>query len=211
MKNSKRILASLIIAGLCACSKPDAASTPSGTAVTASGSTQPISHAETAVSRAEPLNAAPLGVEVGYANLEGVKAKFSGVTKLENDGINKYSGGPMLSSNGDGVGLDGLSNLTFIFDKDNVLAAVLMTLPKNPTDVFAKLSGKYQVVDNKIDKFMNYGNAKLEKGETVVVIEALHLSFDMSVRYLTKQLSAEFMRQSESDEKQKRQDQTNKL
>lgn len=211
MKNSKRILALLIIAGLCACGKPDAASVPSGTAVTASGSTQPISHGQPAVSRAEPLNAAPLGVEVGYANLEGVKAKFSGITKLENDGINKYSGGPMLSSNGDGVGLDGLSNLTFIFGKDNVLAAVLMILPKNPTDVFAKLSGKYQVVDNKIDQFMNYGTAKLEKGETVVVIESTHLSSVMGVVYQTKQFADEAQRRNEIDEKQKRQDQTNKL
>ena len=222
MRNSKCILAALILATLSACSKAELAAMPSAvvanaqnvvvplTAV-ANANTQPVSKAGPATSRGEPQNVAPLGVEVGYANLEGVKAKFAPLTKLENSGINLYSGGPMLVSNGEGVGLDGLTELLFIFDKDDVLSAVMMTLPKNPTDVFGKLAGKYQVVENRIDKFMNYGTAKLAKGDTIVKIEAAHLSFEMSVTYMTKQFASEFARQSAEAKEQKRQEQTGKL
>lgn len=211
MTNSRSILATLILAALCSCGKSETTALSSETAVNVSGKPQLVSQAGPIVSRVEPVNAAPLGVEVGYANLEGVRAKFSGITKLQDDGINQYSGGPMFTSNGDGVGLDGLTNLVFIFDQNNILSAVLMTLPKNPIDVFAKLSGKYKVVENRIDKFMNYGSAKLEKGETTIVIEAAHLSFKMSVNYLTKQLAGEIARQSDDAQRQKHQEQTNKL
>jgi hypothetical protein len=170
MRNSKCILTVLMLATLSACSKAELAAMPS--ALVANANTQQVSKAGPATSRSEPQNVAPLGLEVGYANLEGVKAKFAALTKLENRGINQYSRGPMLVSNGEGVGLEGLSELLLIFDKDDVLSAVVMTLPKNPTDVFGKLAGKYQVVENRIDKFMKYGTAKLAKGDTIVEIEA---------------------------------------
>lgn len=134
------------------------------TAAGANANGHQISPASPAISRAEPINAAPLGVEVGYAIFEGAKSKFAPLTKLENGGINKYAGRRMLISNGEGVELDGLSKLTFIFGKDNILSGVLMTLPKSPIDIFEKLSGNYQVIENRIDKFMNYGSAKREKG-----------------------------------------------
>ena len=209
MKNSNRILTLLMLAALCACGKTESAAIP--TVAIANANSQQISSAGPKISRNEPLNAAPLGVEVGYANFEGVRTKFSPLTKLEDGGINKFTGGPMLISNGEGVGLDGLSKLVFVFDKGNILSAVLMTMPKNPVDVFEKLSGKYRVIENRIEKFMNYGGAKLEKGETTVVIEAAHLSFEMSVSYLTKKLAGEFARQSDDAAKQKRQEQTSKL
>ena len=118
----------------------------------------PATQQELLASREPSANAAPLGLEIGFANLAGVKHKLGGMTNLESIGTNEYSEGPMLRSSGEGLGVDGLSQLLLIFDKDNVLVGVVMTLPKAPKDVLQKLSEKYQVVDNRIDAFMNNFN-----------------------------------------------------
>lgn len=201
----------MVFASLSACSDKETSVSPAQPGAAPFGKVQQLQQSAPIVSRDQPQNAAPLGIEVGYANLAGVKAKLGVITKLEDRGTNQYTGGPMLVSGGDGAGVDGLSQLVLIFDKNNILAGILMTLPKDPKGVFAKLSGKYHAVDNKIDNFMNNGYAKLEKGESVVEVDAPHLSFQMEVRYLTKQLLADFQRQSAEDEARKHQEQTNKL
>lgn len=163
------------------------------------------------VSREPSVNAAPLGLEIGFANLAGVKNKLGGITGLEGAGTNEYSGGPMLCSSGEGLGVDGLSQLLLIFDKDNVLVGVVMTLPKAPKDVLQKLSEKYQVVDNRIDAFMNNGYARLGKGGSLIEIDAPHLSFTMEVRYLTQKLMADYQQKSAAANAKQRQEQVNKL
>lgn len=163
------------------------------------------------VSRETPVNAAPLGIEIGYANLAGVREKLGGSTKLEETGTNRYSGGPMLESNGDGLGVDGLTSLLLIFDKNNVLAGVVMTLPKNPKGIAEQLAEKYRMVDNKIDTFMNKGYARMEKGDSVVEINAPHMAFTMDIRYLSKQFLADYQRESAEEVARKKQDQVNKL
>lgn len=163
------------------------------------------------VIRDQAQNAAPLGVEIGYANLKGVKEKLGSVATLKDQGVNEYSGGPMLVSDGAGLGVEGLSQLVLIFDKTNILTGVVMTLPKDPKNIFSQLSAKYKPVDNRIDNFMNYGSARLQKGDSLIEIDAPHLSFAMEVRYLTKQLMADYKTQSADQEARKKQDQANKL
>lgn len=58
-----------------------------------------------------------------------------------------------LSSNGTGLDIDGLSEITFIFSKDGILEGVLMTLPKKTVEMHNSFSKKYKVVTNKIDSF----------------------------------------------------------
>lgn len=190
-------LAAAVAAALCGCGKTDTAA-----AVPAS---------PPAISRDQPANAAPLGLEIGFANIAGVKSKIGSTAKLEDKGINQYSGGPMLLSDGQGLGLEGVTSALFIFDKAGTLAGLVMAMPKDPKDMLEKLSGKYSVVDNRIDTFMNNGYARLEKGDSFVEIDAPHLDFSMEVRYLTKQLMADFQKQRSEAEANKRQEQTNKL
>ncbi len=171
----------------------------------------PATQQELLASREPSANAAPLGLEIGFANLAGVKHKLGGMTNLESVGTNEYSEGPMLRSSGEGLGVDGLSQLLLIFDKDNVLVGVVMTLPKAPKDVLQKLSEKYQVVDNRIDAFMNNGYARLGKGESLIEIDAPHLSFTMEVRYLTQKLMADYQQKSAAANAKQRQEQVNKL
>lgn len=151
-------------------------------------------------------NANPFGVEVGVATLADVQKAIGTKTRLNQTGTNKYTGGKMFTADGAGLDVEGVNEITFIFDQANVLAAVLVKMPKDPKALAKTFSGKYQVVSNRIDGFMNYGYARFQKGNTVIEIDAPHLSFDMEVRYLTKALMAAYLQQSSSDEaaKQKR-------
>jgi hypothetical protein len=163
------------------------------------------------ISREQPLNASPLGIEVGFANLQGVKQKIGSLTTLKSEGTNQFSGGEMLVSNGEGLGVGGLTSAAFIFNKSGTLAGVVMTLPKKPADMFEILSKKYKAVDNKIDPSMGYGYAKLAKGDCVVEIDADRLSGTMEVRYLTNQLLSDFKKKSSEQEAQKKQGQPAKM
>jgi hypothetical protein len=53
-------------------------------------------------------------------------------TVPEEVGLNAYSNGWMLEGHGQGLNLDGLSEIVFIFDTKDVLAGVLMTRPGSP-------------------------------------------------------------------------------
>lgn len=152
-------------------------------------------------------NAAPLGLELNVATYAQVKQQLGGKTSLTDAGTNKYSGGRMVESNGDGLGIDGLSSITFIFDKADKLAAVLMTLPK---DSFAKtlsaLSGKYKLLEKQVP-FVGNASAKLQQGETIIELNAPHMSFQMTVMYATQALKQSFTQQASNERaaKEKRQ------
>lgn len=162
-------------------------------------------------SRPQPQNAAPLGLELGYATLTSVKEKIGGVARLEDAGTNEYSNGPMLKSDGKGLDVDGLSSALFVFDSNQILVGVVMTLPKSAKETYATLAKKYKPVEKKIDNFMNYGYARLSKGDSFIEVDAPHLSFEMEVRYLTKKLMADFKQKSVSNETKKKQKKANQL
>ena len=164
-----------------------------------------------ATSREPATNAAPLGLEIGYANIGGVKAKIGKSTDLVDKGINAYTYGPMLSSNGAGLDIDGLSEITFIFNKDGVLEGVLMTMPKKAVEMHGSLSKKYKVVTNNIDTFMGNGYAKYSKGDSIVELNAPHMSFKMNINYLSKKLMADFLRESQAEATSKKKNQESKL
>lgn len=161
-------------------------------------------------------NAAPLGLELGVATYGQVKQEVGGKTSLSDAGTNKYSGGKMLQGDGAGLGIEGLSGISFIFDQSDKLAAVLMKMPKgsgfgdlengNFTKTLKALSGKYQLIEKKVP-FVGDASAKLQQGDSVIEIAAPHLSFEMTVNYLTKSLKQAFTQQATGERaaKEKRQ------
>ena len=161
-------------------------------------------------------NAAPLGLELGVATYAQAKQQVGGKTSLSDIGTNKYSGGKMLQGDGAGLGIEGLSEITFIFDKSDKLAGVLMTMPKgsgfgdlengNFKKTLAALSAKYKL-DEKHTPFVGDASARLHQGDSVIEVTAPHLSFNMEVRYLSNELQKAFKQQSSSERatKEKRQ------
>jgi|CXWL01.1.fsa_nt_gi hypothetical protein len=152
-------------------------------------------------------NAAPLGQELGVATYAQVKQQVGGKADLSDVGTNKFSGGRMLQGNGDGLGMAGLSEVTFIFDHADTLAGVMMTLPKDSFKPTLKaLSAKYKLVDSVVP-FVGNASAKLKQGDSIIKLDAPHLSFEMQVLYLTNSLNQAFQQQSSSERtaKEKRQ------
>lgn len=165
-------------------------------------------------------NPTPLGLELGVATLAQAKQTLGGKTRLGDAGINAYSDGKMLKGDGAGLDVEGLSEITLIFDKSDKLAAVLMTLPKQEgmgdmhNSVFTKtlntLSGKYKLVEKRVP-FVGNSYAKFRQGDSIVELDAPHLSFNMSLRYLTNELQAAFNRQSEAEKSAKQRKQASQL
>lgn len=152
-------------------------------------------------------NAAPLGQELGVATYAQVRQRVCGKTDLSDAGINKFSGGKMLRGNGNGLGMAGLSEVTFIFDRTDKLAGVMMTLPKDSFKPTLKaLSAKYKLVGSVVP-FVGNASAKLKQGDSIIKLDAPHLSFEMQVLYLSNSLNQAFQQQSSSERtaKEKRQ------
>ena len=144
-------------------------------------------------------NAAPLGLELGIATYAQVKQQTGSKTSLSDAGMNKYSGGKMLQGEGEGLGIEGLSDITFIFDKSGKLAAVSMTLPKESfKQTLSALSSKYMLLEKQVP-FVGNASAKLQQGDSLIELTAPHLSFEMEVLYMTSAMKKAFAQQSTND------------
>ena len=139
----------------------------------------------------------PFGLEIGKATIKEVASKYS----VQKTGINKYSGGEMYELSG--VKFDGLQNVTAIFSKDGKLLALLATLPQNKFDyLFNSLSDKYQLVSKNIP-FVGDKSVKMVDGNTEITLEAPHMSFQMQMNYINKDLLKSYKLQSNDEEQQK--------
>ena len=144
-------------------------------------------------------NAAPFGVELGVATMEQVKTTLGPNVKREDSGPNQYTKGPMFDVDGASLDIEGVKLARFVFDRANVLAGVIVIMDKDPKGLYKTLSAKYKPVSNKINNFMNNGSARLEKGDSVILIEAPHLDFTMEVDYLTRSLFASWQQSTAED------------
>jgi len=129
----------------------------------------------------------------------------------ENCLASQRTGGKILMSDGQGLGVDGLTKFIAVFDKSETLVAVIMTMPKNVNSTYSKLSEKYKPVSKNVDEFMGFGTAKLEKGDSFIVLEAPHLSFAMDVVYATKEFMATSERNTAETRAKNEQEQKDKL
>jgi hypothetical protein len=150
-------------------------------------------------------NLAPLGLELGVATLEKVQKEIGVKTRLVNTGTNRYTRGPMLSGPGEGIDIQGLSEVIFIFDPNNKLNAVVMYFPNGEgtrngkNGVFQKtmnaLAGKYALVEKRIPA-VGDAYARFKHGNAVIELDAPRYDFDMTLRYITRDLREEFMKQT---------------
>ncbi len=156
-------------------------------------------------------NVAPLGLEVGVADYAAVKAKLSAQTRLKDGGINKWTQGPMLEGNGEGLDIDGLQGIVFIFGQDKKLDGVILTLDKGRlSEVTAALRKKYRTVHENIP-FVGDATALYRQGDSVVRVAAPHLSFSMEVLYLSNRLHEAFNKGSAAEEADRRRRQAEKF
>jgi hypothetical protein len=132
---------------------------------------------------------APLGFAIGKATRGLVVEGLKGKTKLTDEGVNRYSRGVMLEGPGEGLGIDDLSEVLFVFDAQDNLVGLRMTFPKGPMDhgfenLLGYLSAKYPLVSKQIP-FVGDNSARLQQGDVAIEVYAPHLSFTMTVLYMT--------------------------
>ncbi len=158
-------------------------------ATAAPKATKPVA-APTEASTPTPAtkNADPFGLELAVATLAQTRAKYG--SELSDAGTNAINGGRMLKATNPSVGPEGLQDALLVFDKEERLVAVQMTLPKHGnagpvTEMANQLRKKYAEQSRNIP---SVGNAmvRFERGNSVILLEAPHMSFAFTVTYLTK-------------------------
>lgn len=156
-----------------------------------------ISHAALAA------NAAVFNQEIGVATYQSVNTQVGAKTRLRDAGINAYSNGRMLESNGQGLSIDGLSRALFIFDAPDRLVAAELTLPKGPLGenidpTLAMLKRKYRQV--RLQRpFVGNVEARYEQGVSLVELNAPHMSFELTVTYMTRPFEQQYRAAVQAD------------
>lgn len=139
------------------------------------------------------------GMELGAMTEKDLKDTYN----VRHTGMNKYSRGNMYSIPVSSIDFQGLKEVTTIFSAEGKLVAVLTTLPKAKFDYLNQaLSGKYKKVSQKIP-FVGNKSATYREGDTEIILEAPHMSFDMSMNYVNDQLMKSYKQQSKIEASQK--------
>jgi hypothetical protein len=133
-----------------------------------------------------------LGFEIGVTTVDQLKQHLSRNVKVESLGVNKYSGGAMLKTDGDAYDIDGLKSVVYIFDDERKLAGVLMDIGKHRFDaVFQFLNEKYKLVSHEAHPTRGR-TARFRPAEsymdTYIDLDASQLGSSMEVRYIRSDL-----------------------
>ncbi|TLM73182.1 hypothetical protein ACONUD_07470 [Microbulbifer harenosus] len=131
--------------------------------------------------------------------------------QVSHTGTNKYSNGNMYSIPVSGIDFEGLQEVTAIFSRDGKLIGVLTKLPKRKFDYLNKvIAGKYRLVNQQIP-FVGNKSATYRDGATEIMLEAPHMSFEMSMNYINDELMRAFNSQSEAEARQKERNEASQL
>lgn len=125
----------------------------------------------------------PFGTVIGKTTLADLRAITASTAPLQSAGENAWNGGPMYVANGNGFGIDGLKQVTFVFDNRDRLAAAVLTLDKRRyPDIKRVLANEYRLVSDQAP-FVGNQESRFRQGPVAITAAAPHLSFEMTVTY----------------------------
>lgn len=153
-------------------------------------------------------NPAPFELEINKTTLKDVSDKYT----LIQDGINYYSEGPMYFIQNGELSIDGLKKVKLIFSKkDNILLCVYATFDKNKFDsLYKNLSKKYTLINKKLP-FVGDQYAKYKNDQTTIELIAPHLSFELSLTYISNEFNKKIEEMKNQDKEQKNKKELNSL
>lgn len=134
----------------------------------------------------------PLGVPLGATVAEAERILGR---SLDRTGVNSYSRGPMFKTAGAGLGIEGLKSASLVFDASSRLTAVELTMDAGGIGkpaynrVLGHLQKQYKLVSN-VAPPVGDKVAVLETADARIELHAPHLSFEVTVFYLTKDFHA---------------------
>jgi hypothetical protein len=152
-----------------------------------------------------------LGAEIGVTTSEQLRQALSKNTQVQDRGLNKYSGGQMLRTDGASYEIEGLLGVMYIFDTQGKLAGVIMEMEKGRfASVYQFLRQKYKVSSER-RPFVGNQYARFNPADAIIELDAPHLSFEMEVRYLRNDLMKKFNADSAKEEAAKRKSEAEKF
>lgn len=173
---------------------------------------RPLAAAAIALALAQPVGATmrPLGMEIGQTTLAQAQSSLPNA-RWKETGVNKWNGGKMYEISPDATGVDGLQSLTAIFSPEGRLVGLLMTLDKGRLrDVLQALRARYKVEAENVP-FVGDASARFRSGNTLALVEAPHLSFSMTVSYLTDDFYRLYQKSSSEEESRRKREQASKF
>ncbi len=152
-------------------------------------------------------NPSPLGIELNKSTLDDVKKSYRVVQSSQN-ATEGYHNSLLDIEN---IQMDTLSEAVVISNETNIVEGVVLTLDKNKfDDINQTLSGKYKTLSSKIP-FVGNKLVTFQDGDCHIIINAPHMSFSMSVAYVTKNLENKHSDRVDSEQKAKQQQTKNML
>ena len=137
-----------------------------------------------------------LGFEINVSSVNHVKSSLSRETVINDSGINAYTLGPMLKTNGSSYDIEGLHEVLYVFDEQQVLVAVFMDMDKSRfDDIYKALAHKYKVTSQN-RPFVGNKYARFKTPDTIIEMDAPHMSFRMMVSYTQVDLFKKYKAQS---------------
>ncbi|MGS2743870.1 hypothetical protein ACU6TU_09755 [Halomonas sp. LS-001] len=147
------------------------------------------------------------GLTLGASSEAEMKAQY----RVEHTGVNRYSDGNTYEIPAHQVAFNGLKKLTAIFDEDEVLVALLATFHKNRFDDLNQAIGqKYRRVNQQIP-FVGNKKASFRDGDTQIILDAPHLSFELTLSYLRDNFNTAFNQRSQQEQRQRREQEASQL
>lgn len=133
----------------------------------------------------------PLGIALGTP-MDEVKRVLAD-RPFQDNGVNRYTSGPMYVVDGKGLGVSDLQRVLLIFDADRRLAALMMTMDvggmgkPNFDRVLSHLKERYKT-ERIVNPPVGDKGAEFQTPGAQISIDAPHMSFQMTVAYMTKAL-----------------------
>ena len=153
----------------------------------------------------------PLGFVIGKASLKDVEDGLPAAATVVESGINKFTMGQMLTVDGNGLEIQGLQTVTFIFTKDDRLDAVTMKMSRGSgvsddrfNQILKHLSSQYKLVSKNVP-FVGNKTAVFRKENVEVTLDSPHMDFSMYVSYITDSFSKRYKEISSAERHQKQQ------
>ena len=146
-------------------------------------------------------DASVLGLEMGKSTVSALKNKF----EVESQGINQWSRGEMYSIDTAGIPIDGIKNALAIFNTDGKLDCVLLTIQKHRFDELSSSLQKKYKVTKKVKPFVGDSYVHFKDGNTLIELDAPHMSFAMTLIYMQEDFKKSFKTGVKAEEDQKRQ------
>lgn len=146
-----------------------------------------------------------LGFEIGTTTVEQVRSSLPKPAKVEDLGTSPYSGGPVLQTGGESYDIEALTKVLYVFDEQRKLAGVVMTMGKHRIDAVEQALNKKYKPSAQQRPFVGNQYIRYNTPDTVIEVDAPHMSFDMTVSYLRNDLMKRFKEMSAAQDQVKKQ------